>query len=91
MYFYDYAVSQKGNLVCDASASYYTGEPGDLLIMGVSTFTRHATEICSLVKDENGNTVDYLICSNTADLKNFPAGAYYLTNQQVIKIFDWND
>ena len=74
-----------------ASASYYTGEPGDLLIMGVSTFTRHATEICSLVKDENGNTVDYLICSNTADLKNFPAGAYYLTNQQVIKIFDWND
>ena len=68
-----------------------TGEPGDLITMGTSSYTRHITEICALVTDENGNTVDYLLCSNTADLKNFPAGAYYLTNQQVIRISGWND
>ena len=90
VYFYDYAVSQKGNLVCDASASYYTGEPGDLITMGTSSYTRHITEICALVTDENGNTVDYLLCSNTADLKNFPAGAYYFTNQKLIKIYGSN-
>ena len=41
--------------------------------------------------DENGNVVDYLLCSNTADLRNFPASAYYYTNRQLIRIIGWND
>ena len=35
--------------------------------------------------------VDYLLCSNTADLRNFPASAYYYTNRQLTKIIGWND
>lgn len=90
VYFYDYALENTGSLVCNAEAPYYTGEPGDILIMGISTFTRHATEICGIVTDESGNTVDYLLCSNTDELKNFPAGAYCLTNQKLIKIYGSN-
>ena len=88
--FYSYASSGKGKLVCSTSANYYAGEPGDLITMGTSSYTRHITEICALVTDENGSTVDYLLCSNTADLKNFPAGAYYFTNQKLIKIYGSN-
>ena len=41
--------------------------------------------------DGDGAVVDYLLCSNTADLRNFPASAYYYTNRQLTKIVGWND
>ena len=46
--------------------------------------------ISEVLTDESGNTVDYLICSNTGDLCDFPAGAYFYTDQQLIKIHGWN-
>lgn len=76
-------------LVGDAAAPYYTGESGDVIAMGNDHF-RHIVMISEVLTDESGNTVDYLICSNTGDLCDFPAGAYFYTYQQLIKIHGWN-
>ena len=70
-------------LVGDAAAPYYTGEPGN-------DHFRHIVMISEVLTDESGNTADYLICSNTGDLCDFPAGAYFYTYQQLIKIHGWN-
>ena len=87
--FTDWVTSDPSPLVCDPDAAYYTGQPGDLILMGIETARNHATTISSLVTDEEGRTVDYLLCSNTDNLLNFPAGAYYYTNQRLIRIFGW--
>ena len=47
--------------------------------------------ILDVIRDENGLPIDYLLCSNTADLRNFPASAYYYTNRQLTKIIGWNE
>lgn len=59
------------------------------IAMGNDHF-RHIVMISEVLTDESGNTVDYLICSNTGDLCDFPAGAYFYTYQQLIKIHGWN-
>ena len=41
--------------------------------------------------EEDGETVDYLVDSNTADLRNFPVSAYAYTSQLLIRIHGWND
>lgn len=84
-------IAEDYGLVCDAQAGYYSGQVGDLILMGIENAGNHATEICGLVTDASGRTIDYLLCSNTADLRNFPAGAYYYTNQRLVRIFGWND
>ena len=48
-------------------------------------------EFCPDAVYENGNVMDYLLCANTADLRNFPASAYYYTNRQLTKSIGWND
>ena len=89
-YFVSYVRENTGRgLVGDADAPYYTGEPGDAIAMGNDRL-RHIVMISEVLTDENGNTVDYLICSNTGDLCDFPAGAYFYTYQQLIKIYGWN-
>lgn len=87
--FTDWVTGDPSPLVCDPDAAYYTGQPGDLILMGIETARNHATTISSLVTDAEGQTVDYLLCSNTDNLLNFPAGAYYYTNQRLIRIFGW--
>lgn len=90
--FTDYAVSASATeLVCDANANYYDGEVGDLLLIGIENARSHATVISGVVKDDSGKTVDYLLCCNTNDLRNFPAGAYHSSNQRLFRIFGWNN
>lgn len=87
--FTDWVTGDPSPLVCDPDAAYYTGQPGDLILMGIETARNHATAISSLVTDEEGRAVDYLLCSNTDNLLNFPAGACCYTNQRLIRIFGW--
>ena len=54
------------------------------------SYTHLIVMISEVLTDESGNTADYLICSNTGDLCDFPAGAYFYTYQQLIKIHGWN-
>ena len=90
--FYSYARENRGyGLVADTEANYYTGGVGDILILGPDGGHNHTTVISGIVRNELGETVDYLLCSNTTNYTNFPAGAYYYTSHRLIKIYGWND
>ena len=90
--FYSYARENRGyGLVADTEANYYTGEVGDILILGPDGGHNHTTVISGIVRNEAGETVDYLLCSNTTNYTDFPAGAYYYTSHRLIKIYGWND
>ena len=90
--FYSYARENEGyGLVADTEANYYTGEVGDILILGPDGGHNHTTVISGIIRDEAGRTVDYLLCSNTTNYTDFPAGAYYYTSQRLIKIYGWNE
>ena len=90
--FLDYAAAEReSGLVAVVGAPYFSGQTGDILTMGVDEPANHTTVILDVIRDGDGNVVDYLLCSNTADLRNFPASAYYYTNRQLTKIVGWND
>ena len=90
--FLDLAASHTGSgLVAAADAPYFTGEVGDIITMGVEEPRNHTTVICGILTDDAGQTVDYLLCSNTANLRNYPASAYYYANRQLTKILGLND
>ena len=90
--FYSYARDNRGyGLVADTEANYYTGDVGDILILGQDGGHNHTTVISGIVRDAAGQTVDYLLCSNTTNYTDFPAGAYYYTSHRLIKIYGWND
>ena len=89
--FMEYAQTNTGyGLVADANANYYDGQAGDILIMGAEGM-EHTTVIAQPITDANGDTIDYLICSNTSNYRNYPVSAYYYTKQWVVRIFGWND
>ena len=90
--FFSYARENRGyGLVADTEANYYTGGVGDILILGPDGGHNHTTVISGIVRNELGETVDYLLCSNTTNYTDFPAGAYYYTSHRLIKIYGWND
>lgn len=91
-HFYDYCRKNEGfGLVADTEAGYYTGEVGDVVIVGFAGDHRHTTVISHVVKDESGDTVDYLISCNTTNYRDFPASAYYYTFHRLVKIYGWNE
>lgn len=90
--FRTYAADNTGfGLAAQVDAPYYSGQPGDLIQMGTEGVWRHAVIIRDLVCDEQGNTVDYLINSNTNDMKNFPASLYCYPIFSLTRISGWND
>lgn len=91
-WFLDYAAAEREHgLAAVVNAPYFSGETGDIITMGVDEPANHTTVILDVIRDENGLPIDYLLCSNTADLRNFPASAYYYTNRQLTKIIGWNE
>ena len=89
--FLQYASGNTGfGLVSQVGAPYYTGEPGDLIQMGTKEGWHHVVIIGDLVTDEAGNTVDYLIHSNTNDMKNYPASLYGYPVFALTRIAGWN-
>ena len=91
-WFLDYAAAEREHgPAAVVNAPYFSGETGDIITMGVDEPANHTTVILDVIRDENGPPIDYLLCSNTADLRNFPASAYYYTNRQLTKIVGWNE
>ena len=74
-----------------ADAPIHTGQPGDLLHMGMQEDWRHTVVISQAVLDEQGRVQDYLVHSNTGDLLDFPASLYGYTSCSLTKIVGWND
>lgn len=90
--FLEYAQHNKGyGLAAAVNAPYFTGEPGDLLQMGTEHGWQHTAIIASAVRDAAGNTVDYLVHSNTGDLKNYPASLFGFPKMSLTRIAGWND
>ena len=77
-------------MVAAADAPFFSGEPGDVIHLGMHGQWRHTVMITQVITDAAGNTVDYLIASNTANLLDFPVSAYYYQEQMLIRIFGWN-
>jgi hypothetical protein len=89
--FLSYAQQNDGyGLSATADAPYYSGQPGDIIHLGTGEDWRHTVLIVDTV-EQDGETVDYLVDSNTADLRNFPVSAYAYTSQMLIRIWGWND
>ena len=89
--FRTYAEDNTGfGLVAQVAAPYYSGRPGDLIQMGTEGVWRHVVIIRDLVTDSAGNTVDYLINSNTNDMRNFPASLYCYPIFSLTRIAGWN-
>ncbi len=90
-YFYAYARDNSGfGLQAQVDADFTTGQKGDLIMMGTPEDWNHMVIISEVVKDENGRTIDYMICSNTSDVKDFPASAYPSPRRSLIRILGWN-
>lgn len=89
--FYAYARDNRGfGLVAETDANFRSGRPGDVIIMGSREDWNHTVMISQVISDMQGRTIDYLILSNTSDVKNFPASAYPSPCQELIRIFGWN-
>lgn len=89
--FLDYVENNTGyGLAAVADAPYYSGSPGDIIHLGNAQRWRHTVLITDVVEDGEGNIEDYLICSNTADLRDFPVSAYAYTRQMLIRVVGWN-
>ena len=92
--FLSYVRNNEGGagMAATADAPFYEGQVGDVIHMAYDDEDwRHAVIITDVMTDEEGNVVDYLICSNTADQRNFPVSAYVYTRQILIQIHGWND
>ena len=77
-------------LVSQVDAPYYTGRPGDLIQMGDGESWAHTVVVRRLVQNETGETVDYLIHSNTNDMANYPASLYGYPALSLIAVMGWN-
>lgn len=89
--FYEYARSNTGaGLKAETDADFDSGQVGDLVMMGTPDDWNHIVIITEVVKNENGEVVDYLVCSNTTDVRDFPASAYPSPRRALIRILGWN-
>jgi hypothetical protein len=78
-------------LMALSDVCYSAGEAGDTLHVGTAEAFEHATIISQPVKDASGKTVDYLIYSNTSDMRNYPASLFGYAACTITKIVGWND
>ena len=89
--FRDYIAANTGYGVTGrVNVPYYSGQVGDVLVLGETEDWKHSVVITDVLTDAQGNTVDYLVSSNTADVRSFPASAYYYTHQSLTTIDGWN-
>ena len=90
--FYDYCQNNEGyGMSADVGKNLYSGNKGDVIIMGSGVDWSHVVLITNVVEDEKGNVVDYLINSNTSDRINYPLSAYGHIKLELIRIHGWDD
>ena len=77
-------------LSAQVGAAYDTGEEGDVILMSADGNYHHAVIISQAVRDEDGRTIDYLICSNIGNYRDFPVSAYVYAEQELVRIAGWN-
>ena len=90
--FMQYAAANEGfGLAALSDAPWLSGQPGDLIHLGVLGEWRHTAMICERIVNEAGETGDYLVVSNTQNLQDYPVSLYGYTQFQLTRIAGWND
>ena len=90
--FYTYASENTGfGLKAVVGDNVYSGRPGDVLQFAKDGDWVHSVIITEVVKDDQGNVLDYLVNSNTTDRINYPVSAYGYIDLRLIKIMGWNE
>jgi len=90
--FFTYASENTGyGLVAVVDDNLFSGSPGDILQFISNGEAVHSVIITQVIKDDQGNMVDYLINSNTTDRIDYPASAYGYVDFDLIKILGWNE
>lgn len=91
--FMEYAAGNLGGygLAAEVDAPYFSGEPGDLIHMGADGAWRHTVVIVDTISGEDGQTADYLVDSNTANLRNYPVSLYGYPTALLVHIAGWNE
>ena len=69
----------------------YLGDTGDVVTVGSTGDGRHAITVIRPIQDEEGNTIDLLVSSNTVDLIYFPLSAYAYPYKTLLKVYGYND
>ena len=88
--FYQYVQENEGyGLAAGTDGSYWEGDVGDVILMGPAHDLNHSVLISKVVQNAQGRTVDYLIHSNTSDVKDFPVSAYPNPRQVLVRILGW--
>ncbi len=88
--FYQYVRENEGyGLAARTDGSYWEGNVGDVILMGPAHDLNHSVLISKVVQNAQGRTVDYLIHSNTSDVKDFPVSAYPNPRQVLVRILGW--
>ena len=86
-YFYDYAENNDEYGLCsEVDVNVFYGEVGDLALVGFNKEYSHSSVVIDLIKDDEGNTIDLLIASNTGDAIDLPLSAYPYPLKSLIKI-----
>lgn len=85
--FYEYAKNNtEGGFTASVTDNIYSGNIGDIIQLGVGDNWKHSVIITDIIKDDDGNIIDYLINSNSIDKKSFPLSAYGYPQIRLIKI-----
>ena len=88
--FYDYVKhNDKKGICADSDVNMFYAEIGDVGHVGYIDFS-HAVLVVELIKDSNGNTIDFLVNANSVNVKDFPFMAYIYPNKRIIKILGYN-
>jgi len=79
-------------MVAQWGAPFFTGEVGDVVHTSWWSHHRaqHAMIITDVIRDEQGNVLDYLLCSNTCNWRSVPLSAHGYDYVTLIKIYGWN-
>lgn len=72
-------------------AGFKNGQSGDLIHLAAVNQWRHTVLISQPVLDVQGNVVDYLVYSNTQNLKDYPISLYGYSHYQLTVVVGWND
>jgi len=89
--FYTYVINNDSTgLVAQADIDLYCAEKGDVIQVGAYHRWRHSLVVTDVVCDEDGNMIDIIVASNTADRWNYPLSAYIYTYPRLIHIIGQN-
>lgn len=93
-YFQNYLNAISDGMVVDQNLNLYLGEKGDIVYVDSGTEDYgdmgHVILIVDVVKDEEGNIIDFLMCGNTNDQQNYPLSAQAAIYKKLAKVEGYN-